>query len=306
MLTGVTDDVGFVGLGVMGRPMAQNLARAGVPLLVWNRTRAKTEPIRDLGASVACDLDDLFDRTRVVILMLADGNAADAVLDRGGPLFGRRVADHTIVAMGTTSAEYSVGLGRDIRAAGGRHVEAPVSGSRVPAEAGRLVGMVAGDDADVIEVSRLIEPMCAQVVACGSVPNALGTKLAVNLFLITMVSGLAEAYHFAERNGLDLEAFRSVLDAGPMASDVSRIKLAKLLARDFDVQASIADVHYNSRLVAAQADRAGIAVPLLELCRSLFAEAEAGGSAARTWPRSSRPSNRVRPRSTPDRSRPVG
>ena len=212
--------------------------------------------------------------------MLADGNAADAVLDRGGPLFGRRVTDHTIVAMGTTSAEYSVGLGREIRAAGGRHVEAPVSGSRVPAEAGRLVGMVAGDDTDVIEVSRLIEPMCAQVVACGSVPNALGTKLAVNLFLITMVSGLAEAYHFAERNGLDLEAFQSVLDAGPMASDVSRIKLAKLLARDFDVQASIADVHYNSRLVAAQADRAGIAVPLLELCRSLFAEAEAGGLGA--------------------------
>jgi 3-hydroxyisobutyrate dehydrogenase len=254
--------------------MALNLARAGVPLVVWNRTVTKTELLKDAGASVARDLDDLFARTRVVVTMLADGNALDTVLDRRGPLFGRRVAGRTIVAMGTTSAEYSVALGQAIRAAGGRHVEAPVSGSRAPAEAGRLVGMVAGDDADVIEVSQLIRPICAQVVACGAVPSALGTKLAVNLFLITMVSGLAEAYHFAVQNDLDLEAFRSVLDAGPMASDVSRIKLAKLLAQDFDVQASIADVHYNSRLVADQADRARAAVPLLEVCRSLFAEAE--------------------------------
>lgn len=261
----------------MGRPMAWNLVRAGVPLVVWNRTAAKTEPFRDGGASVARDLDDLFDRTRVVVMMLADGDALDAVLDRGGPLFGRRVAGHTIVAMGTTSAEYSVALDDAVRAAGGRHVEAPVSGSRAPAEAGRLVGMVAGDAADVIEVSQLIQPICAQVVACGAVPSALGTKLAVNLFLITMVSGLAEAYHFAVQNDLDLEAFRSVLDAGPMASDVSRIKLAKLLAHDFDVQASLADVHYNSRLVSDQAGLVSAAVPLLDLCRSLLAEAEGLG-----------------------------
>jgi len=273
----VADDVGFVGLGVMGRPMALNLVRAGVSLVVWNRTAAKTEPLRREGASIASDLDDLFGRARIVVTMLAEGDALDAVLDRGGPLFGRRVAGHTIVAMGTTSTEYSRALGHDIRSVGGRHVEAPVSGSRAPAEAGRLVGMVAGDDADVVEVSQLIQPICAQVVACGAVPNALGTKLAVNLFLITMVSGLAEAYHFAVQTGLDVEAFRTVLDAGPMASDVSRIKLAKLLARDFDVQASITDVHYNSRLVADQADRARTAVPLLEVCRSLFAEAEGRG-----------------------------
>jgi 3-hydroxyisobutyrate dehydrogenase len=175
--------------------------------------------------------------------------------------------------MGTTSMGYSAGLSREIRAAGGRHVEAPVSGSRVPAESGRLVAMVAGDDEDVAEVSELIKPMCAQVVGCGAVPNALGTKLAANLFLITMITGLAEAYHFAVANGLDLEAFRTVLDGGQMASEVSRIKLAKLLAGDFEVQASIADVYYNSRLVADQARRAGIAAPLLDVCRSLFGEA---------------------------------
>lgn len=266
--------VGFVGLGLMGQPMALNLARAEVPLLVWSRTIERAGPIRSLGAAVATDVDDLFGRARIVIMMLADSTAVDEVLGRGGPAFARRVAGHTIVPMGTTSTGYSEGLSRDVCAAGGRFVEAPVSGSRVPAEEGRLVAMVAGEQADIGEVSRLIEPMCAQIVECGPVPQALGTKLAVNLYLITLMTGLAEAYHFATETGLDLEAFRAVLDSGQMASDISRLKLAKLMAHDFAAQASIADVHGNSRLVAARARDAGIASPLLDVGRSLFAEAE--------------------------------
>ena len=99
-------------------------------------------------------------------------------------------------------------------------------------------------------------------------------KLAVNLFLITQVAGLAEAFHFAENNGLDVETFGSVLDSGPMASGVSRIKLEKLVLGDFEVQASISDVHYNSRLVAEAARRAGVSSAVLDTCRDLFAEAE--------------------------------
>ena len=79
-------------------------------------------------------------------------------------------------------------------------------------------------------VLPLLAPLCATTVKCGEVPNATRMKLAVNLFLITQVTGLAEAFHFAENNGLDVEVFRSVLDSGPMASSVSRMKLDKLVA----------------------------------------------------------------------------
>nr|WP_256431576.1 NAD-binding protein [Stappia sp. 28M-7] len=99
-------------------------------------------------------------------------------------------------------------------------------------------------------------------------------KLSVNLFLITMVAGLAEAFHFAERQGVDLQRFQAVLDAGPMASAVSRIKLAKLCAGDFSVQAAISDVKMNSGLVAEAARSAGIAAPLLDAADALFGEAE--------------------------------
>jgi 3-hydroxyisobutyrate dehydrogenase len=269
--------VGFVGLGVMGLPMASNLARSGVDLVVWNRTAARAAPLAEAGATVAGSVEEVVDATSTVILMMASGEALDGVLGRGTPRFARLVAGRTIVPMGTTSPEYSRALQDDVLAAGGRYVEAPVSGSRVPAETRQLVGMLAGDPAAVADVRPLVDLLCRQSVVCGPVPNALTTKLAVNVFLITMVTGLAESLHFAERHGLDLQSVREVLDAGPMASSVSRGKVQKVVDGDFGVQAGLSDVLMNSRLVAGAARRAGIASPLVDVCEALYAEAEALG-----------------------------
>lgn len=270
-------EIGFVGLGTMGEPMALNLARAGTPLVVWNRTPARTVAVHAAGAAVAADPGEVFDRAEVVFLMLADGRAVDAVLGRGTPELARRVAGRTIVHMGTTAPGYSRDLGADVLAAGGRYVEAPVSGSRRPAEDGLLVAMLAGEPAAAAAVRPLLAPMCHEVVDCGPVPNGMLMKLSVNLFLITMVTGLAEAVHFADRHGVDLSTLVGVLDAGPMASSVSRGKSAKLAARDFAVQASISNVLYNNELIAAAARVAGVASPLLDACHALFAEASALG-----------------------------
>ncbi|WP_432117503.1 NAD(P)-dependent oxidoreductase [Streptomyces sp. bgisy032] len=269
--------VGFIGLGVMGQPMALNLARAGTPLVVWNRTTDRCAPLRAAGAEVAASADEVFDRARTVFLMLADEAAVDAVLGRGGPRFAARVAGRTVVHMGTTSAAYSCGLRDDVRAAGGRYVEAPVSGSRVPAERGELVGMLAGEEESVAAVRPLLAPLCRETFGCGAVPGALLMKFSVNLFLITVVTGLAEAFHFADRHGLDQRLLRDVLDAGPMASAVSRMKAPKLLERDFTVQAAAADVLKNNRLIAGAAREAGVASPLLDACHALYDETVARG-----------------------------
>lgn len=214
--------VGFIGLGVMGQPMALNLARAGTPLVVWNRSRDRSEPLRAAGAEIARSPAEVFERARTVILMLADEAALDTVLGRGTPDFAAHVAGRTLVHMGTTAPEYSAALQDAVRAVGGRYVEAPVSGSRVPAEQGELVAMLAGDDDAVAAVRPLLAPMCRETFDCGDVPGALLMKFSVNLFLITLVTGLTEAFHFAGRHGLDQRLLRDVLDAGPMASAVSR------------------------------------------------------------------------------------
>lgn len=270
-------DVGFLGLGNMGQPMATHLARAGVPLVVWNRTRSKCDPVGDAGGRVAESPAEVFARSSVVILMLADDTATDVVLSRASSRFREQVKGRTLVHMGTTAPDYSRALETDVVAAGGRYVEAPVSGSRVPAEAGELVTMVAGDPDPVRRVLAIFEPFSRSSILCGAVPNALLMKLAINLYLITMVTGLAESVHFAERQGLDLELFLSVLDAGPMASPVSRVKGAKLVRGDFAVQASIANVLENNRLVAAEARSSRTASPLLDACHALYAEALALG-----------------------------
>ncbi|MEI9991037.1 MAG: NAD(P)-dependent oxidoreductase [Rhizomicrobium sp.] len=269
--------LGFAGLGVMGEAMAHNLLRAHPGLVVWNRSADKTEALRASGAHVATNAVDFFRRARIAILMLADGMAIDAVLGRATPAFAGTVAGHVVVQMGTVPPDYSRTLEADIRAAGGAYVEAPVSGSRGPAETGELVVMLAGDPAAVAQVRPLLAPMCRETVLCGAVPNGLTMKLAVNLYLLTMVAGLAEAVHFAEAHGLDMERFLAVLDAGPMASAVSRAKGRKLVARDFAVQAAARDVLKNSRLVAAAARAAGIATPLLDASDALYGEAVAQG-----------------------------
>jgi 3-hydroxyisobutyrate dehydrogenase len=269
--------VGFVGLGVMGRPMALNLVRAGTPLVVWNRSAAAGEALRAAGAEVADSVAGVFERARIVFLMVAHERAVDEALRRGTPGFASLVAGHTVVPMGTTSPGYSRALAADVRAGGGRYVEAPVSGSRRPAEDGQLVSMVAGDPEAVAEVRPLLEPMCREVVACGEAPQALLMKLSVNIFLISMVTGLAEAVHFAEQHGVDLQRLREVLDAGPMASSVSTIKAAKLVDGDFAVQASIRDVLMNNGLIVDAARAAGVASPLLDVCQALYREAVALG-----------------------------
>lgn len=270
--------VGFIGLGVMGRPMAARLARTGVDLAVWSRTRRHCDEATALGAR-SCDRpEDVFARAdEGVILMLADEAATDAVLASGPGLKGN-VRGRTVINMGTMAPAWSEARARDMEEAGGEWVEAPVSGSRGPAEAGELVAMLAGPDAAVARVRTLLAPLCREIFVCGRAPDALRTKLAVNLFLITMVTGLVEAVHLARRSGLDLEVFRAILDAGPMASAVSRGKLDKLIRGDFAVQASIRDVLKNSMLVEDAARQAGAAAPLISVCSRLYEAAEQLGA----------------------------
>jgi 3-hydroxyisobutyrate dehydrogenase len=270
--------IGFIGIGVMGQPMAANLLRAGFDLVVWNRSPDRCAPLQERGATVARSARHLFEASEIVILMLASSDAMDEVLRRGTPGFSDLVRNRAVVHMGTTSPGYSVALAADVRAAGGFYVECPVSGSRKPAEAGQLVGMLGGDHEKVPALRATLAPMCQQLFECGEVPSALLMKLSVNLFLITMVTGLCEAYHFADKHCLDVRLLQSVLDAGPMASSVSKTKLSKLVGQDFSVQASIVDVLKNAQLVCDASVQAQITSPLIDKCLDLYREtADRGG-----------------------------
>jgi 3-hydroxyisobutyrate dehydrogenase len=274
------DRVGFIGLGAMGEPMSLNLVRAGIPLIVWNRSPAKSKILGDAGAHAAATVDEVFEEAFTVFMMLFDRPAIDEVLGRGTPRFATLLAGRTLVNLGSIAPGDSRALERDVLAVSGRFLEAPVSGSRIPAERGQLVAMLAGDQAVADEVRPLLTPMCREAVYCGPAGSGLLMKLAVNLFLIVMVNGLTEAVHFADRCGLDRDRLQAVLDAGPMASPVSRLKLASLMASDFTPHAAIADALNSTQLITAAAAQARTACPLIESCRELYGETAASGLAA--------------------------
>ncbi|WP_353807166.1 GNAT family N-acetyltransferase [Agromyces sp. SYSU T00194] len=275
-----TPRVGFIGLGIMGRPMATRLAEAGIPLTTWTRT--PTDAPEPAGADVrhAASVTEVFATCETVFVMLRDAAAVDAVL-RGAPGgLAALVAGRTIVHTGTVAPGYSRALADEVEQAGGCNVEAPVSGSRVPAERGELVAMVAGRPGDVRRVRPLLDPLCAQVTDCGAVPAGIEMKLAANVLVVAVMTGLAEAFGFARARGLDVGRLREILDAGQMSSPISRVKTAKLVAGDLTPQVSIADVLANTELIVGAARAAGLPVPLTEASRALFAAAVARGDGA--------------------------
>lgn len=266
----VNTTTGFIGLGLMGEPMAGNMLRAGNSLVVWNRTPGHAARLGALGAQVAENADTLFTQCDLIFLMLADEAAIDAVLGRTQGRLGRELRDRTLVQMSTTTPQYSARLAADVINGGGCYVEAPVSGSRGPAERGELVALVAGDAEVMDRVEPVLGAACRDIVRFGDVPAASVAKLAVNLFLVTMVTGLAESVLFAQAHGLDQAAFARVLDGGPMASNVSRAKLTKLMHGDHAPQAAAADVLKNCRLICDAAQSADLALPLISATRALF------------------------------------
>lgn len=269
--------IGFIGIGVMGLPMALQLLKAGTSLVIWSRSTRNYEPLRALNAKVALNPTEVFATAPVVIMMLATETAMDAVLQRGTANFAAMLRGRSLVHMGTTSPAYSLALAADIAAVGGNYIECPVSGSLRQAQSGELLGLMAGEQNLLNQMRPLLAPMFSESFLCGPVPNALTMKLAVNLFLITTVTGLCEAFHFAQGQHLDLKQFQAILNAGPMASRVSTNKLRKLVDSDESVEASINDVLKNNQLIAQAARLAGLSSPLLDVCLRLFEETQNAG-----------------------------
>lgn len=269
--------LGLIGLGVMGEPIARNLLRTGFRLAVWNRTPAKAEALRSDGARVLGSPAAVFADADAVFLVLADGAATDIVLGRTDRGFAVDVRGTTVVSLATEDPAYSAGLGRALEAAGATYVEAPVSGSRGPAEAGSLLVLAAGAADAVARLRPAFDAIGKATRYCGAVPGALRMKLANNHLLIVMLEALVEATRFADGLGLGRSDYLGFVLDGPMANDVFRQKAALLLSGDAAVQAPLRHVLKDVSLVDRLAREAGVAAPAAAAARALFEEAAALG-----------------------------
>ncbi|KAH6972007.1 putative NAD binding NADP oxidoreductase coenzyme F420-dependent [Ilyonectria sp. MPI-CAGE-AT-0026] len=261
--------IGFMGLGVMGTPMALNLARK-YPLTVWNRTPSKYPLLRQTGAKVAETPQALVQDTDVVFTMLFNEVAFHSILD---PDFKEALRGKTLINTSSVSVDFSKYLADQVHQAGGHFIEMPVSGSKVPAEQGQLIGMIAGDPSIAEKITPLVGPITKDAVYCGDIGMGLKTKYAVNLYLITMTAGLAESMALARAQGLDIKAFGQVLDAGPMASAYSKIKIAKMISQDWSAQAAIKDCYNITQLIDSASNAVHAQSPLIHLTGLLYKQA---------------------------------
>lgn len=271
--------IGVIGIGVMGEPIARNLAKAGHGVTVFSRTLARCDALRPLDIQIAETANQVFEAAETVVIMVPSHLEVDEVLGRICPgSISAPVAGRTVVLMATVAPAYSEALGADLALAGARYVEAPVSGSRQPAEAGQLVILAAAkEQGHIDEVQPLFDAIGKKTVRCGLVPMAMRMKLANQLLLIACFEAVSEATHFATGIGLDAQAFLDMAQAGPLANDVLRSKVAKLVADDFTQQAPIRHVAKDIGLVCDEAEQRGVWLPIASANRALFSEAMRAG-----------------------------
>ena len=211
--------VGFIGLGRMGIPMARNIASAGYPVILYNRTRDKAEALAaetgsrvgETPAAVAHDSD-------IVITMLADVDVVTEVFtQQDGILSGLR-SGTLAVDMGTTGPEAIQLLGRLVRARGGTFMDACVSGSTALAAGGNLTVMVGGEAKDFARVQAILSKVATHVFHCGPLGAGTTLKLAVNTIIYGLCEALSEGLVFAERAGISRDAAYEVFAASAIAA----------------------------------------------------------------------------------------
>ncbi len=271
--------IGLIGLGVMGVPMAKNIAAAGLPLTVYNRSEGPRRQFDGTAAHVARSAAEVFERADAVIVMLNDGAASDAALGRTDDGFAVEMAGRILVNTATVTPSYSKALGDAVAAAGGEYLEAPVSGSKAPAEAGELLVMTAGDVVAAEKLRPVFDAIGKETIHCGPVPAAMAMKSASNLLLAGLMSGLAESVNFARAAGLDLDLYSKVIADGPMGNAFLKMKLPRALAQDYAPQASVRNVAYSLDVMIDAAHAAGVATPCAETMRATCAKALSEGRA---------------------------
>lgn len=258
--------VGFLGLGVLGRPMAERLVRVGHQVVVWNRSPEKALPLLETGATAAASAADAVASTEFAVLMLRDGPVTRMILDD----VGEAMAGRTVIQMATIAPHESIELAALVARHGGRYLEAPVLGSVPQAKAGTLQVLTAGDPAD-IERARELLAAFGVVRDVGPVGAGATMKLALNQLIPTLASAFALSVGMIRRSGADLEIFLDVLRQSTFHAKTFDQKLPMMQSRDFSATNFPAELMLKDvELVLEEARRLGLETAVVEGVRKLY------------------------------------
>jgi 3-hydroxyisobutyrate dehydrogenase len=252
--------------------MARNLVKAGHDVTVWNRTRDRALPLAADGATVAADPAAAVRGAEVVLTMLTDGSAVHEAMSAAVP--GLR-AGQVWVQMSTVGVDAFDRLAAFAHTHGLLLVDAPVQGTRQPAEAGTLIVLAAGPRDERAE--QVFSAVGSKTVRVGEAGAATRLKLATVGFGIAVTSAVAEALGLAEGLGVPSSLFREVVSGGPLDSPYLQAKLAAITEGDYAPSFTVRNADKDTRLIAEAAARAGVEADLTLAAGVRFRRAEQQG-----------------------------
>jgi len=262
--------LGFIGLGIMGRPMAKNLLKAGYALVVHNRSQGAVQELVGLGAKAEGSPEAVAREVPVIILMLPNSPDVEQVVLGPQGLLGGVRAGQTVIDMSTISPIVSQTVGAALAAKGVRMLDAPVSGGEKGAVEGTLSIMVGGEPAVFQEMLPVFQAMGKTITHLGPLGSGGFTKLANQIIVAINLTALAEALTLAAKAGLDIELTLKALGGGLAGSRCLDQKTPNYLAHEFKPGFKI-DLHYKDLGLIMDAARAlGVPLPTTAVVQELF------------------------------------
>jgi 3-hydroxyisobutyrate dehydrogenase-like beta-hydroxyacid dehydrogenase len=262
--------IGFMGLGIMGTPMTANLLKAGYPVMVYNRTPEKAEPLVKQGAGLASNPRALVRDAEVVIAMVTGPEALGDLLwgpDGAGGAFNH---SKVFINMSSVSPGYTRDLARELEPTGVTFIDAPVSGTKKPAEDGTLIILAGGPQDKVQELEPLLLAMGKKVVYCGPAGQGSMMKMFINLLLGMMMEGFAEALNFGKLGGLSMEAMLDTVYSGPLNCAMFQMKAANLQNNTYPTAFPLKHMTKDAKFVVDTAYELGAPVPVGQMILHLY------------------------------------
>jgi 3-hydroxyisobutyrate dehydrogenase-like beta-hydroxyacid dehydrogenase len=252
--------IGIIGLGLMGTALSDRLIAAGKPVIGFDIDAGRCAALKASGGTVATSLRELAGQCRTIIIAVFSGEQAEALF--GEIADGAAPARPIVVCTTTCAPDEITALARRAARAGLALVEAPISGTSAELRAGTAIALVAGEAPAIKAVSGLLDILCPRRVSVGAIGGASRTKLAINLILQSNRAALAEGIAFAERLGLDGNAFLAAARESAAYSRVMDTKGHKMLMREYAPQSYIAQTLKDAELILGEANRRGLPLPM--------------------------------------------
>jgi len=266
--------IGFIGLGIMGSRMARNLQKAGCDLIIYNRTKEKGIELIENGALWASSPKEVAAQSDILITMLS---TPEVVQNTIATILSSFKSGALWINTSTINPSFTEEMGTLSRKHNIRYLDAPVAGTKGPAEAGELLFLTGGDSQDLEEAKSLLDCMGKKTIHLGTIGKGAAMKMLINQLLGQQMAAVAEALTMGKAMGLEEDLLLNVLTATPVVAPIIQVVRPKLEQQNYEANFPLKWLHKDLHLSSISAYEAGVATPSLNATKELYAKATQDG-----------------------------